>query len=175
MHAQVWLHPNQTRPEVFTRLPAHENYFWHLYLYGRYSRECCPNYLRPEHFARLKAGLVDRIHVHTTDVASFLRGYDGTLSRFVLLDHMDWLSHEHPELLAAEWQAIVDRARPGARLLWRSGGFEVDFVDPLVVQRGGQSVRMGDILRYDTATAAACHARDRVHTYGSFYIADLVG
>ena len=160
---------------VFTRLPAHENYFWHLYLYGRYSRECCPNYLRPEHFARLKAGLADRIHVHTTDVASFLRGHEGTLSRFVLLDHMDWLSHEHPDLLAAEWQAIVDRARPGARLLWRSGGFEVDFVDPLVVQRGGRPIRMGDLLRYDTATATACHARDRVHTYGSFYIADLVG
>ena len=88
---------------------------------------------------------------------------------------MDWLSHEHPVLLAAEWQAIVDRARPGARLLWRSGGFEVDFVDPLVVQRGGRPIRMGDLLRYDTATATACHARDRVHTYGSFYIADLVG
>jgi S-adenosylmethionine-diacylglycerol 3-amino-3-carboxypropyl transferase len=160
---------------VFTRLPAAENYFWHLYLFGRYSRECCPNYLRPVEFARLKGGLADRIHIHTADVASFLRGHTDSVSRFVLLDHMDWLSHEHPALLAAEWQAIMDRARSGARLLWRSGGFKVDFVDPLTVNYKGQARRLGDLLRYDIPSAANCHARDRVHTYGSFYIADFIG
>lgn len=160
---------------VFTRLPAADNYFWHLYLFGRYTRDCCPNYLRPEHFARLKGGLADCIRVRTADVATFLRAHDGTLSHFVLLDHMDWLSHEHPALLAQEWQAIADRARPGARCLWRSGGFKVDFVDPIVVRRGGRSRALGDLLRYDPALAADCHARDRVHTYGSFHIADFVG
>lgn len=160
---------------VFTRLPAHENYFWHLYLYGRYSRSCCPHYLRPESFARLRAGLADRIHPHTSDLAGFLQTHPGTFSRFVLLDHMDWLSHEHPDLLAAEWQTIINRARPDARLLWRSGGFHVDYVNPIVVKRPEGTRRVGELLRYDTAAATACHARDRVHTYGSFYIADLVG
>ena len=158
---------------VFTRLPTADNYFWRVYLFGRYTPECCPSYLRREEFARLKGGLVDRIHVHTSDVTRFLRGHDGTLSRFVLLDHMDWLSQQGPALLTEEWQAIVDKARPGARVLWRSGGADVDFVDPLMVRHGGRTRRVGDLLRYDRDKAAGCHARDRVHTYGSFHFAHL--
>lgn len=159
---------------VFTRLPTADNYFWRLYLFGRYTRDCCPNYLKPEHFSRLKGGLHSRVHIHTSDLTSFLRGHPGTLSHFVLLDHMDWLSHEHPELLAAEWQAIIDKARPGSRLLWRSGGFETGFIDPIKVQKSGATHRVGDLLSYSPALAAASHKRDRVHTYGSFHIADLV-
>jgi len=67
----------------------------------------------------------------------------------------------------------VDRASANARILWRSGGVIVDFVDPLKVRRHGHEVRVGDLLRYDQTTAADCHRRDRVHTYGSFYIAHL--
>ena len=155
---------------VFTRLPTADNYFWRLYLFGRYTKECCPEYLKEESFNRLKGGLVDKVHPHTNDLTSFLRGHDGTLSRFVLLDHMDWLSQQDPTLLTAEWQAIFDKARPGAMALFRSGGFRVDYVDPLHVQYKGEQRRVGDVLRYDEATAAACHVRDRVHTYGSFYI-----
>jgi S-adenosylmethionine-diacylglycerol 3-amino-3-carboxypropyl transferase len=158
---------------VFTRLPTADNYFWRLYLFGRYSRECCPGYLKPDNFQRLKSGMVDRIRIHTGDLTGFLRGHDGSLSHFVLLDHMDWLSHAHPELLAAEWQAIVDRARAGARILWRSGGFHVDFVDPIRVEVEGRMRQVGELLKYDTETARSCHGRDRVHTYGSFHIADL--
>jgi len=86
---------------------------------------------------------------------------------------MDWLSHARPDLLQSEWQAIVDRARPNARILWRSAGFQVDFVDPIRVQRSQQTQTVGDLLEYRTTLAQDCHRRDRVHTYGSFYIADL--
>jgi len=158
---------------VFTKLSTADNYFWRLYLFGRYSRECCPSYLQPGNFERLKGGLADRIEIHTTDLTQFLRGHPGALSHFVLLDHMDWLSHAHPGQLADEWQAIVDRAREGARVLWRSGGAEVDFVDPIEVRHRGLTRRVGDLLNYDRGTASSCHARDRVHTYGSFFIADL--
>lgn len=158
---------------VFTHLPVGDNYFWRLYLFGRYTRECCPEYLKRENFERLKGGLADRIEIHTGDLAGFLRGHPHSLSRFVLLDHMDWLSHQEPELLRNEWQAIVDRARPGARILWRSGGAKVDFVDPIRVRRGRRTALVGDLLSYDHELAARCHARDRVHTYGSFYVADF--
>ena len=156
---------------VFTRLSTSDNYFWRLYMYGRYSRECCPEYLKEENFELLKGGLVDRVHVATSDLTTFLRRHPETFSRFVLLDHMDWLSTQRSDLLLEEWQAIFDRSRPGSMALWRSGGARVDYVDPLVVERGGASMQVGDLLTYDTAHAAACHARDRVHTYGSFYIA----
>jgi S-adenosylmethionine-diacylglycerol 3-amino-3-carboxypropyl transferase len=160
---------------VLTRLPVHDNYFWRLYVFGRYSRDCCPGYLQQENFERLKGGLADRVEVHTESLTSFLQSHPGGLTRLVLLDHMDWLSHRYPAALAEEWQAIMDRAREGALILWRSGGFEVDFVDPIQVQHRGQSRRVGDLLRYDREQAAQCHARDRVHTYGSFHIAQLVG
>ena len=156
---------------VCTRLPVSDNYFWRLYLFGRYSRECCPGYLQEANFARLKAGLVDRVEAYTGNLTEFLRNHPGNLSRFVLLDHMDWLSHRHPEALAEEWELIVKRARQNAQVLWRSGGFSVDFVDPLVVRHQGETCRIGDLLSYDTQRAEACHQRDRVHTYGSFYIA----
>lgn len=156
---------------VCTRLPVADNYFWRLYLFGRYSRDCCPSYLQEENFKRLKNGLVDRIEIHTGSLTQFLHGHTGGLSRFVLLDHMDWLSHRHPEALAEEWQAIVSCARKEAQVLWRSGGFRVDYVDPLVVQHQGSRCRVGELLNYNTSLAEACHQRDRVHTYGSFYIA----
>jgi S-adenosylmethionine-diacylglycerol 3-amino-3-carboxypropyl transferase len=57
--------------------------------------------------------------------------------------------------------------------LWRSGGREVDFVDPLCVNFQGREQRVGDLLTYDLATADRLHPVDRVHTYGSFYIAKL--
>jgi len=158
---------------VFTKLPTADNYFWRLYLFGRYSRDCCPEYLKAHNFERLKDGLVDKVHLATSDLTSFLRSHPRGFSRFVLLDHMDWLSTQSSELLQAEWQAIFERARPGAMALWRSGGSKVDYVDPLFVRMGGQNRRVGDLLEYDTASAAECHARDRVHTYGSFYIAKL--
>ena len=46
---------------VFRQLPLADNYFWHVYMTGRYRRECCPEYLKEANFDRLKAGLVDRI------------------------------------------------------------------------------------------------------------------
>ena len=158
---------------VFTKLPTADNYFWRLYLFGRYSKECCPEYLKESNFELLKGGFVDKVQIATSDLTSFLRSHPKGFSRFVLLDHMDWLSTQSPDLLSAEWQAIFDRARPGAMALWRSGGARVDYVDPLFVQKGGRTARVGDLLQYDTASAAACHVRDRVHTYGSFYIARL--
>ena len=94
-------------------------------------------------------------------------------SRFVLLDHMDWLSDRFFRLLEAEWQAIFDRAAPDARVLWRSGGLRTDFVDRARVRVGGRMRNVGELLHYHPDLAHELHAQDRVHTYGSFYIADV--
>jgi S-adenosylmethionine-diacylglycerol 3-amino-3-carboxypropyl transferase len=68
---------------------------------------------------------------------------------------------------------IVDRAAPGARVLYRSGGLNADFVDRARVRVDGQARSVGVILQYHPQLAAELHEKDRVHTYGSFYIADL--
>ena len=159
---------------VFTQIPIHDNYFWRVYLTGEYSPTCCPEYLTPTNFARLKAGLVDRIRVWTGSVERYLLTHDETISRFVLLDHMDWLCSDGRGALQAEWQAIVTRATPGARAIWRSGGRDTAFVDDLDVRVDNQRRPVGSLLRYARDLAAELHARDRVHTYGSFHVADIV-
>lgn len=159
---------------VFTRLPLTDNYFWRVYLQGHYEPDCCPEYLKPESFARLKAGLVDRISTHTTSVEQFLRGHCSQISAFVLLDHMDWLCGADLPALRDEWQAIVDHAAPGTRVLWRSGGRQTDFVDTLPVRVRGRRRRVGDLLVYAHELTSQLHEVDRVQTYGSFHAAELM-
>jgi S-adenosylmethionine-diacylglycerol 3-amino-3-carboxypropyl transferase len=158
---------------VLTRLPLSDNYFWRVYMTGRYTADCCPEYLRAESFAKLKEGMADCIEVHTASVQGFLDNNDAAISRFVLLDHMDWLSDRHYSLLEAEWQAIFRRAAPKARAIWRSGGLQSDFVDRAKITLGGCTREVGSLLQYHSEWAKVLHAQCRVHTYGSFYIADL--
>jgi S-adenosylmethionine-diacylglycerol 3-amino-3-carboxypropyl transferase len=158
---------------VFARLPLRDNYFWRVYLTGEYTPECCPEYLKQDQFQRLKEGLLDRLTVHTNSVQGFLEQTPVAISRFVLLDHMDWLSDRFFPLLELEWQAILERAAPKARAIWRSGGLRTDFLDRVQVRRGSELGRLNELLTYHSSLAAELHERDRVHTYGSFYIADL--
>ena len=159
---------------VFARLPMKDNYFWRVYMNGSYTRECCPEYLKEENFARLKDGLVERISTHTDSVQAFLEKHDGNISRFVLLDHMDWLSDRFFPLLESEWQAIVNRAAKNTRIIWRSGGMRTDFIRQVQVNHGGKMQSVDELLRYHEELADELHPKDRVHTYGSFFIADLV-
>jgi S-adenosylmethionine-diacylglycerol 3-amino-3-carboxypropyl transferase len=158
---------------VFRDLPMRDNYFWAVYLRGAYTRVCCPEYLKPDNFLALKGGLAERIVPHTCTVTEFLAGTSERISRFVMLDHMDWMSSYHPQALAEEWQALLAAASPGARILFRSASPEAGFLTRLPVTVDGRPRPIGDLLRFDAALAAELHARDRVHTYASFHIADL--
>lgn len=159
---------------VFAKLPIHENYFWRVYITGSYTEHCCPEYLKQENFNQLKAGGLEKISVHTDSVQGFLERSKARISRFVLLDHMDWLSEHLFPMLELEWQAIIDNSTENARILWRSGGLRTDFINRVKVMKNGQETALPDLLRYHEDQAAHLHELDRVHTYGSFYIADLL-
>jgi S-adenosylmethionine-diacylglycerol 3-amino-3-carboxypropyl transferase len=158
---------------VFGQLPLADNYFWRVYITGSYTPACCPEYLKPDNFQRLKAGLVDCLHVHTDTLQGFLEKHREPISRFVLLDHMDWLADKCFPSLVAEWQAIVARASGDARLIWRSGGLRTSFLDRVQVTTGGRTAELPELLHHQRELALTLHAQDRVHTYGSFSIADL--
>jgi S-adenosylmethionine-diacylglycerol 3-amino-3-carboxypropyl transferase len=158
---------------VLRELPLADNYFWRVYLEGRYRHDCCPRYLEPEGFSRLKAGLVDRIEIHTSTVTDFLRSTADRISRFVLLDHMDWMSCHQPEALADEWAAIAARARPGARAIWRSAHRQPAWLDEITI--GPDGPRLRDHLVFHDRLASDLTRFDRVHTYAGFHIADLPG
>ena len=158
---------------VFTKLPLQDNYFWRVYLTGEYTPDCCPEYVKQENFEKLKGGLVDRLHVYTASVLDCLKTEQLTISRFVLLDHMDWLSSHRFPILEAEWQAIVEQSAPKTRIIWRSGGLQTDYVNRVNVTVNGKPRQVGEILKYNKAIVDELHPKDRVHTYGSFFVADL--
>lgn len=158
---------------VFAELPMKDNYFWRVYMTGQYTPECCPEYLKPDNIQKLKDGLLDNVSTHTDSVQGFLEKHDGKISKFILLDHMDWLSDHFFPLLESEWQAIIDKAADNTRLIWRSGGLRTDFIDEVEVSIDGKLQKIAPRLSYNKQLAEELHVVDRVHTYGSFYIADL--
>ena len=155
---------------VFRELPLWTNYFWTLYLRGHYTRENCPNYLTPAGFAALQGGLVERISVHTDTLSGFMRRHEVVPTHFILLDHMDWMSHFRPRDLAEEWDLIRQRAAPQAQILFRSADTRAAYLDQV---RTADGRTVSEQLRYAPELSQALHARCRVGTYGGFHIARL--
>jgi S-adenosylmethionine-diacylglycerol 3-amino-3-carboxypropyl transferase len=158
---------------VFRQLPVRNNYFWGVYLRGHYTRECCPEYLEPSNFLALKAGLADRIEPRTCTVTEFLRAGQEEISRFVLLDHMDWMSSYYPEALAEEWQAILARAARGTRVIFRSAHQAPAYLRAVRVDTGRGERPVTEALRFHVERARELSRLDRVHTYAGFHIADI--
>lgn len=156
---------------VFRELPVWTNYFYWVYVNGGYSRTCCPEYLKPEGFQALKAGLADRVIPHTCTVTQFLQRTEERVSKFVLLDHMDWMSTYYPEALAEEWTAILARATPDARVIFRSAHAAPGYLD--LIEIGERRERLRERLIFHEALARELQRRDRVHTYAGFHVADL--
>jgi S-adenosylmethionine-diacylglycerol 3-amino-3-carboxypropyl transferase len=139
-----------------------DNYFWNVYLTGRYSRQSCPEYLKRDNFDLLKRGLAANVTLVTGTVTEALGRGESAITAFVLLDHMDWLV-ERPALLQEEWHQIFEKSARGARIIFRSGAPDASFLPPSVRAR----------LAFDEPRAQALHRQDRVGTYGSFHLARL--
>jgi S-adenosylmethionine-diacylglycerol 3-amino-3-carboxypropyl transferase len=157
---------------VFRELPVSDNYFWSVYVKGHYTKDCCPDYLKSDNFATLKDGLVDRIEPHTCTVTELLQETTAKISKFVLLDHMDWMSSYYPDALAEEWNAIIDRAAPNTRIIFRSAHATPDYLNKIQLQPSGPY--LNERLKYHNELAQDLQKRDRVHTYAGFHIADLM-
>lgn len=146
---------------LLTELPVRDNYFWRLYLHGRYTRDCCPNYLKAENLPALRER-ASRVHVHTTSFSTFLAGQPQPFSHFVLLDHQDWLwAHDHAAL-ADEWRWILKRSEPGARVLLRSAALRVEFLP-----------EFASAQLLPQIAAERWHPKDRVGTYGCTLLAEV--
>lgn len=150
---------------VVGHLPLWTNYFWTLYLRGRYTRSCCPEYLRKPNFEALKAGLADRITPHTCTVTELLHRTGKEFSKFVLLDHMDWMASYHPEALAEEWNAIFDQAATGTRVIFRSAHADPAYLGHVEVGQGSARRPRREAVAFQTALARDLSRRERVHTY----------
>ena len=97
---------------------AQDNYFYYGYVYGHFTKECCPRYLKEEHFDTLRK-FVDRVTIRTGTLRDVCASFpDEYFTRYVLLDHQDWLS---TEAILDEWEIFAKKCQRGkAHVLWRS-------------------------------------------------------
>ncbi|KAN0060609.1 hypothetical protein ACQY0O_007267 [Thecaphora frezii] len=82
-------------------LIKNNNYHYQLCLQGKYTRESCPLYLKPEGFRTLKEQALenglDSYRLHTDSIVNVLRGMeDESLTRAITMDHMDWFDPVTP-------------------------------------------------------------------------------
>jgi S-adenosylmethionine-diacylglycerol 3-amino-3-carboxypropyl transferase len=146
--------------KVFTQIPTHDNYFYRLYLDGKYTKTCCPSYVEEQNFEVLK-DRIDQIQTHTCTISAFLKNNPGKYSHYILLDHQDWLAANNIPVLEEEWQLILANSRPGTRILLRSAAHQVDFFPQFVL----------DAVEFEQELTAKTHGEDRVGTYASVYLA----
>jgi S-adenosylmethionine-diacylglycerol 3-amino-3-carboxypropyl transferase len=83
---------------------------------------------------------------------------------------MDWMSSYYPDALIEEWNAILARATPGARILLRSAQSKPAYLESIRVGAGRNRLR--EIFKFDDELAGSLQSGDRVHTYAGFVIAD---
>lgn len=144
---------------VFTEIPIHDNYFWRLYLTGKYTKSCSPEYLKEENFETLQKN-VDSLKTYTTTISEFLKSNPNQYSHYVLLDHQDWLAHYKPEALIEEWELILKNSFPGTKILMRSAIENIDFFPDFIKER----------IDWKFDVTKEMLAFDRVGTYASTYL-----
>jgi S-adenosylmethionine-diacylglycerol 3-amino-3-carboxypropyl transferase len=153
-----------------------DNYFWLVYLLGEYTPNCCPAYLKENNFNQLKKlNIRNIIQLHNSSVLDFLKTHTGEINKFVLLDHMDWLSHgKSRAILQEQWNVILKKSAPQARILFRSGGLNIDWMNDISVYHKEKKQPLFDCIQFNPELSQRLHMADRVHTYGSFYVADVL-
>jgi S-adenosylmethionine-diacylglycerol 3-amino-3-carboxypropyl transferase len=154
---------HDTVKHVFTKIMIRDNYFWRVYLTGSYTQTCCPNYLRKEYFSLLQA-IIGKVYTYDYTIIEFLKRNPGTYTHFVLLDHQDWLAWHDSQALREEWQLLLDNSRPGSKILMRSALADISFL-PEVAKSS---------LRFFPEKSNDLHKQDRVSTYGSLHLAEIL-
>lgn len=148
---------------VFTKLPAHQNYFYKVYYDGAYTEKCRPEYVEEQHFEYIKER-VDRISTHTTSISSFLKKFPKAYSHYVLLDHQDWMAANDKKGLEEEWRLVLSNSKVGTKILLRSAAKTIDFFPDFV----------GEHVEWDIDKANLSQRLDRVGTYTSTYIGTVI-
>ena len=144
---------------IFTTRSLQDNYFWYVYIFGKYSPRNAPNYLLAQNFEVLSERQ-SRITTHTTTISNFLKDQPKIYTHYVLLDHQDWLAHNDKAALEEEWHLILKNSARGTQILLRSAAKNLDFLPKFVLAA----------VDFNTDQANAQHALDRVGTYASTHL-----
>ncbi len=143
--------------------PIRENYFaWQAFhrSYEPGPQPSLPPYLQPQNFDTVAQGAA-RVSLLNRSMTDLLAERDaGSLDAYVLLDAQDWMTDTQ---LNALWHQITRCARPGARVIFRTGGS--DDILP-----GRVASALLDRWSYQRDTSATGFAQDRSAIYGGFHL-----
>ncbi|MEL6640601.1 MAG: DUF3419 family protein [Pseudomonadota bacterium] len=149
--------------KLFCGFPIQDNYFaWQAANRGYKSDGTgpVPPYLLAKNFDALRSaeGRATVFNRSITDVLA--QSPNGSKSVFILLDAQDWMSDAQ---LNALWSEITRTARPGARVLFRTGGRE-DILPGRVARN------ILDEWDYDADASNTALATDRSAIYGGVHL-----
>jgi S-adenosylmethionine-diacylglycerol 3-amino-3-carboxypropyl transferase len=143
--------------------PIRDNYFaWQAFHRGYEPGrpQSLPPYLQAQNFAAVAEGAA-RVSVLNRSMTDLLAERDAaSLNAYVLLDAQDWMTDAQ---LNALWDQITRCARPGARVIFRTGGS--DDILP-----GRVAPALLDRWAYQPDASATGFAQDRSAIYGGFHL-----
>lgn len=142
--------------------PIADNYFaWQAFNRGYASENpSLPPYLEPRHFETVRAA-APRVRVMNQTLTEMLAAEaEGSKSAYVLLDAQDWMNDDQ---LGALWAEIMRTSRPGATVIFRTGG------TPDILP-GRVAPEILDSWSYDPQASAEGFAADRSAIYGGFHV-----
>jgi S-adenosylmethionine-diacylglycerol 3-amino-3-carboxypropyl transferase len=148
--------------------PVRDNYFLWQAFHRAYAPDIAPSvppYLEAAQFPTI-AETASRLRVHNRPMTDLLGGRDAaSLDAYVLLDAQDWMTDAQ---LTALWTQITRTARPGARVLFRTGG-----ADDILPGRVPDAILSR--WRYDADASARAFAADRSAIYGGVHLYHFKG
>ena len=119
-----------------------------------------PPYLEAQNFEALKTA-VDRAEIQNRSVTDLLADAPSqSKSVYILLDAQDWMTDAQ---LNALWQQITRTAKPGARVLFRTGGKD----DILPGRVEDETLRQWS---YDAEASRTAFETDRSAIYGGVHL-----
>jgi len=149
--------------KLFCDFPIDENYFaWQAAnrAYKANGTGPVPPYLEAQHFEALRDAK-DRASILNRSVTEVLSDApDQSKSVYVLLDAQDWMTDAQ---LNALWNQVTRTAKPGARVLFRTGG-SADILPGRIAEATLSQ------CQYDAAASQVAFQSDRSAIYGGVHL-----
>ena len=141
---------------AFATLPTESNPYLVYTMTGNFREGALPRYLRPEHHAAIRSRL-DRIHLVRAPVDTVPGRFDG----FNLSDIFEYMSPAEHERC---YTALVERSRPGARLVYWN-----------MLAPRSRPTSLAHRARPLPDLADDLHARDRAWFYQRLHVDEVTG
>lgn len=139
---------------ALAELPTESNAYLAYIMTGNFPPDALPRYLRPEHRAAIRARL-GRVRLHHGGAETAAGDFDG----FNLSDIFEYMS---PAEHRASYAALVERARPGARLVYWN-----------MLAPRALPPELADRARPLAELAAVLHRRDRAWFYSALHVDEV--